>query len=314
MRRFKKYLMNNTKFYSENSKRGFAPFFENKEYLFYIGPAFIVTFILMFLPLCQIIIGSLHKWEFGKPLFESSFVGLKNYLELNYGYVSFGKSLKLTAIYGFGSLIIELCLGLLVAVLLTNLRRARGLFSAIFIIPIVIMPAMVGLTWKMYLSYDGLVNWVLSLFFIPKVNWMGSELALISLILVDVWQWTPFFILILFAGLQTLPKDPVDAIRVDGANAFQAFYYIKLPLLTPLIIIVSILRIMEIIRNFDIVFAIYQGGPGSATETLPIAVWRMFMSQRQVGMGSAFSLILIILSFFIALVFINFLKKTRVTH
>jgi len=298
----------------DKKKGGFAPFFAKREYLFYIGPAFIVTFILMFLPLFQIIMGSMHKWEFGKPLFESEFVGLRNYLELNYGYVSFGKSLLKTSIYGFGSLAIELCLGLLIAVLLTNMRRTKGIFSAIFIIPIVIMPAMVGLTWKMYLSYDGLVNWVLSLFYLPKINWMGTDLALISLILVDVWQWTPFFVLILFAGLQTLPKDPIDAIRVDGANDFQTFFYVKLPLLTPLIIIVCILRIMEIIRNFDVVFAIYQGGPGSATETLPIAVWRMFMSQRQVGMGSAFSFILILLSFFIAFIFINFLKRTRVTH
>ena len=198
-----------------NFKRGLAPFFAKREYLFYIGPAFIVTFILMFLPLFQIIVGSMHKWEFGKPLFESDFVGLKNYIELNYGYVSFGKSLMKTSIYGFGSLGIELCLGLLIAILLSNMRRTKGLFSAIFIIPIVIMPAMVGLTWKMYLSYDGLVNWVLSLFYIPKVNWMGTDLALVSLILVDVWQWTPFFVLILFAGLQTIPKDPVDAIRVD---------------------------------------------------------------------------------------------------
>ena len=95
---------------------------------------------------------------------------------------------------------------------------------------------------------------------------------------------------------------------------FITFLYVKLPLLTPLIIIVCILRIMELIRNFDVVFAIYQGGPGSSTETLPIAVWRMFMSQRQVGMGSAFSFILILLSFFIAFMFINFLKKSRVSH
>ena len=131
--------MNNIKSYSDNPKRGFAPFFEKKEYLIYIGPAFIVTFILMFLPLFQIIIGSLHKWEFGKPLFESDFVGLKNYIELNYGYVSFGKSLIKTSIYGFGSLAIELCLGLLIAILLSNMRRTKGLFSAIFIIPKVMM-------------------------------------------------------------------------------------------------------------------------------------------------------------------------------
>ena len=85
-----------------NIKRGLAPFFSEREYLFYIGPAFIVTFILMFLPLFQIIVGSLHKWEFGKPLFESDFIGLKNYIELNYGYVSFGKSLMKTSIEGAG--------------------------------------------------------------------------------------------------------------------------------------------------------------------------------------------------------------------
>ena len=116
--------MPNTNFL-DKKKGGFAPFFAKREYLFYIGPAFIVTFILMFLPLFQIIVGSMHKWEFGKPLFDSEFVCLRNYLELNYGYVSFGKSLLKTSIYGFGSLAIELCLGLLIAVLLTNMRRTK---------------------------------------------------------------------------------------------------------------------------------------------------------------------------------------------
>ena len=105
----------------------------------------------MFLPLFQIIVGSLHKWEFGKPLLESDFVGLKNYIELDYGYVSFGKSLMKTSIYGFGSLAIELCLGLLIAILLSNMRRTKGLFSAIFIIPIVIMPLLLLLLFRLLL-------------------------------------------------------------------------------------------------------------------------------------------------------------------
>ena len=116
-----------------NFKRGLAPFFAKREYLFYIGPAFIVTFILMFLPLFQIIVGSMHKWEFGKPLFESDFIGLKNYIELNYGYVSFGKSLMKTSIYGFGSLGIELCLGLLIAILLSWLSSSLSICVPIFI-------------------------------------------------------------------------------------------------------------------------------------------------------------------------------------
>jgi multiple sugar transport system permease protein len=175
----------------------------------------------------------------------------------------------------------------------------------------VLMPAMVAMVWRLYFNYEGLVNWAIGLLSIDPVNWFSTDHALKAVIITDVWQWTPFFALLLIAGLQNVPRELTEAAEVDGASPLQLFARVKLPLLAPLIIIASTLRVMELIRQFDLAFIMFGGGPGKATEIMPLAVFRTTVQRLESGVGSALSIFLIIIVMAVALLFIHLMKRYR---
>ena len=274
-----------------------------------MGPALLVTAILAIAPTIQLVRASTRAWKLGQPLSEANDIGLLNFERLLTGSVPLGHSLKLTVIYTVVALLVELFLGLGVALLLDRALAGRSVVVTVLLVPMILMPAMVGMIWKLYFSHEGLVNWVLGLVRIPPLNWYSTDLALPAVIVVDIWQWTPFFILILLAGLQALPREPLEAAEVDGAGGWQVLRSIKLPLLLPLILITATLRVMELFRQFDVVFVMFAGGPGNATETLPIAVFRTTIEQQRPGVGAAYSIILIAMMLVIAWIFITLLRR-----
>lgn len=277
----------------------------------FIGPALLVTAILAIAPTIQLVRASTRAWKLGQPLAQAKDVGLLNFERLLTGSVPLGHSLKLTLIYAGVALVAELLLGLGIALLIDRALAGRSLVVTILLVPMILMPAMVGMIWKLYFSQEGLVNWALSLFHLPQPNWYSTDFALSAVILVDIWQWTPFFILILLAGLQALPREPVEAAEVDGASRWQVLHSIKLPLLLPLILITATLRVMDLFRSFDVVFVMFAGGPGNATETLPIAIYRTTIEQQRPGVGAAYSIILIGMMLLIAWLFITLLQRYR---
>lgn len=278
----------------------------------FIGPALLVTALLAIAPTIQLIRASTRAWKLGQPLAEAKDIGLLNFERLLSGSVPLGHSLKLTVIYTVAALVVELLLGLGIALLLDRaVSGARSFVMTILLVPMILMPAMLGMIWKLYFNYEGLVNWGLGLVRIPPVNWYSTDFALSATIIVDIWQWTPFFILILLAGLQAMPREPLEAAEVDGASGWQILASIKLPLLLPLILIAATLRVMELFRQFDVVFVMFAGGPGNATETLPIAVYRTTIEQQRPGVGAAYSLILIAMMLLIAWLFISLLQRYR---
>lgn len=279
-------------------------------YLF-VGPALLVTFVLAAAPLVQLVQAAARDWQLGVPLSDAPYVGLDNFNRLLDGPVPIGHALLLTAIYTVVALTVELVLGLAIALLLDRALRGLSVFMAVLIVPMVLMPAMVGMVWRLYFSEKGLVNWVIGNVGIQEINWFSAAGALPAVIIVDIWQTTPFFILILLAGLQALPGEPMEAARVDGASGWQAFFYIRLPLLAPLILIAATLRVMELLRQFDVVYVMFGGGPGNATEILSLAVFRVTVQQRQAGVGAAFSMILIALILAMAALFIRLLARYR---
>jgi multiple sugar transport system permease protein len=165
--------------------------------------------------------------------------------------------------------------------------------------------------WRLYFSYEGLANWSVGLFGIDKVNWFSTDHALQAVIITDVWQWTPFFVLLFVAGLQNVPKDIKEAAEVDGASPLQLLRLVKLPVLRPLIIIAATLRVMELVRQFDLAFIMFGGGPGNATQLLPLAVHRVTMQQRNVGVGSVLSLGLVLIVVAISWGFISLMRRYR---
>jgi multiple sugar transport system permease protein len=279
-----------------------------------MGPALLVTAILAIAPTVQLARASTRAWKLGQPLSGAKDIGLLNFERLLTGSVPLGHSLKLTVIYTVVALVVELMLGLGIALLLDRELIGRSFVMTVLLVPMILMPAMVGMIWKLYFSHEGLVNWVLGLIRIPPFNWYSTDFALPAVIIVDIWQWTPFFILILLAGLQALPRDPIEAAEVDGASAWQILRSIKLPLLLPLIVITATLRVMDLFRQFDVVFVMFGGGPGNATETLPIAVFRTTIEQQRPGVGAAYSILLIAMMLVIAGIFITLLQRYRTEH
>jgi len=154
----------------------------------------------------------------------------------------------------------------------------------------------IGLIWRIMLSYDfGLLNWMLSLVGLDRIAWLGDPgMALWSLVLVDVWNTTAFVALLVLAGLATVPDEPRQAARVDGASSVQVFRYITLPLLRPVIFVAVIWRTIDLFRIFDVVFVLTGGGPYNATETISLYAYRNGFASFNLGFASAVSYLIIL--------------------
>lgn len=277
-----------------------------------IYPAFAVVFSLAAYSCFWLVRMSLVNWAFGASWDKAVGVGLSNYEWLLFNKNSIlWVSVKITAIYVFVTLFVELVLGLGLALLLNGKVLGRSIYTAILIIPIVVMPSMIGMVWRLYFSYDGLINFFIESLFGTRFNWYGADLALWAAIIVDIWEWTPFFVLILLAGLQSLPHEPFEAAVVDGASKLQVFRFVTLPMMAPLIFTAVLLRFMDLLRIFDVIYAMFGGGPGTATTTLPLLVYRLTMVARNVGRGSAVSMMLIILIVSLTLLFVRMFERSK---
>ena len=277
-----------------------------------IVPAFVVVFALAAYSAVWLLQLSLVDLTFGEPFRNAEWVGLDNYRWLlTNEHTTFWASVRVTALYLLGTLIPELLIGFAIALLLNRKMRGNSLFTAVLIIPIVLMPSMVGMIGRLYFNYDGLVNFFFESLTGIRHNWYGAKLALWAVILVDIWEWTPFFILILLAGLQTLPVEPYEAARVDGASRWQSFIHLTLPLMLPLVLTTLILRFMDVLRLFDVIFVMFGGGPGTTTTTLPLYVYRNTLVLRNVGRGSAASIMLIIIIVSLTVILIKLRERIK---
>ncbi len=178
-------------------------------------------------------------------------------------------SLWHTLVYVAGSTLIELVLGCAVALFISGDFFGRRLVRALLLLPMIVTPIVGGLIWRIF--YDpgaGLFNYLLGLLGIAPVDWLGDpNIAMASLILADVWQWTPFIILLVSAGLDALPQEPLEAAELDGAHGWRLLAFIKLPMIKPIILIALFLRMIDAFKSFDLIYVMTRGGPALATET-----------------------------------------------
>lgn len=277
----------------------------------WIGPCVIVLFLITVIPTIFLAITSMNYWELGYPWSERIWVGLKNYTSA-FTNRQFLHSIRVTAIYTVSAVCIELILGFAIARFLSRPSLAfRGFLLACLIIPMTVTPSIAGLIWRLYFNPSyGVVNYVLGKFCNIAPNWYSYTMALPSVILVDVWQWTPFVALVLLAGFSAIPKSPIEAALVDGADAWQMIKYVFLPLLRPIILIVLILRTMDALKMFDVVFSLTGGGPADATELLSMHVYRTgFYQSGMVGLASAMAVVLLIVIMLFSRAFIRLLGE-----
>jgi multiple sugar transport system permease protein len=244
----------------------------------WLAPAVIVLLIYSIYPLVFNVYISFRAFDpVGKDF---DWVGLGNWIDLLHDLRALN-SLRVTLIYGVSALTIELILGMGIALIFDTGIYVRGLWQTLIILPMVTPPAVAGLIFRLLEHANfGVVSWVLYNLGIlhPEEPLLGGtgQFALVGVILPDIWQWTPFCALILLAGLKSLPTEPLEAAEVDGANAWQKFWWVKFPLLRGVLAIVVLFRIIDLYRLFDYIYIMTSGGPGQRTETLSFYTYQTY--------------------------------------
>jgi len=238
------------------------------------------------------------------------FYGLENFRVIFFDDPIFWKSLGITLVFTAGAVATEFSLGLFLALLLNEEFRGKNVYVAILIVPLVMTPVTSGLIWRLAFDPDfGSVNYLLSLINITGPNWLNTAgTALIGVIIVDVWQWTPFITLSLMAGLSALPSEVYESAEVDGASKWQVFRNVTVPLLMPIIVVVSFFRILDSFKIFDIIFVMTRGGPGDSTTTLNMYIYKTLFQFHHVGYSSALTFLFLMAVTYLFLFLSNRLK------
>ncbi len=236
--------------------------------------------------------------------FADGFVGLANYREL-FADSRFWSSLAISLIYTGSTVVLQVVIGLALALIVIDLRRSQGLFRMVAILPVVLSPAVVGMVWRTFMLAPefGIVDYLAITSGLGSRNWLGDPgLALVSVIVIHTWQWTPFAFMVLLASLAALPEDLYEAARIDRANAWQRFTRITLPLIRPAIVMVVIMRTMVALTAFAAIFTVTGGGPGTATEILNLYAYRKSFTELSIGYGSTLAVALLIVTVLISAV------------
>jgi len=277
---------------------------------FFILPAIATLLFLIIYPMVCSLWFSVHTWYLARPKV-FPFIGLKNYHFLLFGDPVFRVALRNTIALLAVCIPIEFGLGLSLASLLNRRElKARRFFRSCLIIPLAVTPIVVGVLWKFILHPRyGILNYLLGFLNLPSIEWVADpRFALFSVMMVDIWEWTPFMVLVLYAGLVSLPQEPLEAAKLDGASGWQEFIYVSMPLLAPIIAVATLIRIMDIIKMFDIVYVLTRGGPGDATELLSLYNFRVGLNYFYMGRAAALSWLIAVIVIVIAQMF---LKITR---
>jgi multiple sugar transport system permease protein len=257
------------------------------------------VFLLAFLSLYPFLQGvwmSLHELPSIGLGVGAEFVGAQQYVNL-FGTDRFINAVRNTVVFTGVGVTVQIVLGTLIAVYLRSLtERWRPVFRTIFIIPMMMTPIATGLMWRVMLDGRiGVVNYFIGILGFTAPEWTSSgPLAMFTILLIDTWQWTPLVVLIVYAGLLSVPQRLYEAARIDGAPRWAIFYHITLPQIKFMIAIAAVFRLMRSFRTFDYIWLVTQGGPGTATEILNIYLYRVAFVFLEGGKAAATGILLLI--------------------
>lgn len=264
----------------------------------YVGPALAILGLTSIFPVIYSFVMSFFNWNWGLHV---NFVGFQNYIRY-FSDPIFWKVLGQTFYFTVGAVTIEFILGFGMALLVNRLNFGIGVFRTILLLPLMVSGIIVSLIWKVLLDPTlGIVNYLMSLVGLPRLVWFGSQsTAMPSIIMVDTWWQTAFVFIVLSAGLRSLPSEPFEAAEVDGANAFQKFRFLTLPMLRQVILTVLIFRTIDCLKVFAIIFGTTGGGPAQSTESIQTLAYRtafkfLFLS-RAMTLMVIFSMLILIIS------------------
>jgi multiple sugar transport system permease protein len=259
-------------------------------------------------------VNAFRTWKLAVPA-PPRFCGFKNFLNL-FQDTRFGNAFTNTIILMVCGIIVQSLLGLGIALLLKKPFALRPAVMALILIPVLIAPVVTGLNWKLILNdIFGPLNYVLGWLGLSQPLWISSNRfwGLLSILIVDTWQWTPFVALVLLAGLEGIPNQVYEAADVDGAKPLMVFFKVTLPLLRPMFFLIVLLRTIFIFKIFDPVMILTQGGPGTATETLSLLTYNTGLKYLDIGYAMAMGVLQIIFMIILANIFLKFTTSSKIS-
>lgn len=270
-------------------------FYDRRFGYLFVSPAVVILSIVILAPIAIAIITSFYDYTLINRTLDS-FIGLRNYFEA-VSNEKFIHSAIVTIVFVILVVLFEFIIGFLIAILLNQVERFRNIYYFILLIPLLINPIVVGLIWRMFLHPQlGILNYLISLVGIDPINWLGDpQNAFITIIFVDIWHQVSFMIILLLAGLASIPEEPYEAARVDGANAFQQFRDITLPYMRPVIIITLLIRLIFALKTYDLIYIMTKGGPGDATDLISYYIYRSAFIGLDLGQAASMSVILLLI-------------------
>lgn len=278
-------------------------------HLTYLLPAIIVLLLVTIYPTIRGIGLSFNKIQVGGGG-AMEYVGLKNYSVL-LRQAEVRNSFVTTLVFVVGTVSISFLVGFLIAVLVRKDFPGKPIYMGLFILPVVATPVVSGMMWKLMLSTEfGVINWAIGLVGIEPIPWLArGTTAMLSVIIADVWQWSPFVMYLMAAALGALPKEIEEAAIVDGVNRLQLWWHVNIPQLVPAITAVLLLRLIDAFKAFDVILMMTEGGPGHATQVLNLTAYRMGFRYSQLGKAAALGILVLIMVTIISQLLLRFLRS-----
>ena len=272
-------------------------------------PAMAVVAAVIVFPWLFTVYMSAFDWKIGEA---AHFVGLRNYAGLVTNQ-RFLEAIVHTFYFTLLAVAVPLVLGTAAALIFHREFRGRGFLRAIFTMPMMATPVAVALVWTMmFHPQQGVLNYLLSLVGLPPSLWVYSPTWVIpSLVIVEVWHWTPLVMLIVLGGLAALPTEPYESARLDGASEWQLFRYVTLPLVMPFLVVAAVIRTIDAVKAFDTIYVISQGGPGTASETINLYLYLQAFAFYNVGNASAVVVVFFAIIVALALLLLHVRERAR---
>jgi multiple sugar transport system permease protein len=286
-------------------KRNLAPFF-------FLVPAIILLVPIGVFPILYVLRLSVFEANLNKAYLGDIFVGLNNFRDFVLDTYTW-KTLLNSLVFTVSTVTLELLVGLGAALLLQKESRFMSVVRALILLPLVMTPVVVGVLWRMmYQAEFGIIPYFLGLLGIPSISFLATpSLAMPALIVVSLWEYAPFMILIILAGLKALPTEPLEAAAIDGASDWQMLRYVVLPMLKPVILIGLLIRSIDAFKILDLMFVTTRGGPGNVTETISLRIYYTAFRFFHMGYAAALTIILIIMINIAVIVLLKLFRSTQ---
>lgn len=271
-----------------------------RKYWPFVVPAGLVVFAVIVFPWLFTLFMSVHEWDVRGSF---TYVGFANYMRLPED-DRFLWSVVRTLYFTFLSVFFPVVLGVAAAVCFHRNFPLRGLARTIFILPMMATPVAIALVWTMmFHPQAGVLNYLLTSVGLPASQWSyAADTVIPTLVLVETWQWTPLVMLIVLGGLASLPTDPFEAARIDGASAWDTFRHLTVPLVWPHIIVATVIRTIDALKAFDLIFVISGGGPGTSSETINLYLYQTAFAFYNLGYAAAMTVVFFVIILLISLV------------